>query len=76
MTVYMIPPRSLPLETAIDRVRSEVLGELAAEGRLPRDVTLSITGAGDYDLSLFTDIKDKDIRKKVSDYFVKESYCC
>jgi multidrug efflux pump subunit AcrB len=47
VTVYMIPPRSLPLETAIDRVRSEVLGELAAEGRLPRDVTLSITGAGD-----------------------------
>jgi len=47
VTVYMIPPRSLPLETAIDRVRTEVLGELAAEGRLPRDVTLSITGAGD-----------------------------
>ncbi len=47
VTVYMIPPRSLALETAIERVRTDVLGELAEEGRLPRDVTLSITGAGD-----------------------------
>ena len=29
-------------------------------------------GKGDYDLSIFTDIKDKEIRKRVSDYFVKE----
>src|SRR3989338_1197019 len=29
-------------------------------------------GAGNYDLSLFTDIKDPEIRRKVSDYFVRE----
>ncbi len=29
-------------------------------------------GEGDYDLSLFTDINDKNVREKVSDYFVKE----
>ncbi|HPM43531.1 MAG TPA: hypothetical protein PLV52_06850, partial [Candidatus Omnitrophota bacterium] len=29
-------------------------------------------GAGNYDLSVFTSIADKDIRRKVSDYFVEE----
>jgi len=29
-------------------------------------------GKGNYDLSVFTKIKDPDIRKRVSDYFVKE----
>ncbi|MCX5679107.1 MAG: hypothetical protein NTZ95_00270, partial [Candidatus Omnitrophica bacterium] len=29
-------------------------------------------GAGEYDLSPFTDIKDKALRRKASDYFVKE----
>ena len=29
-------------------------------------------GKGDYDLSVFTEIRDKRIRKKVADYFVKE----
>jgi len=29
-------------------------------------------GKGNYDLSIFTDIQDRDIREKVSDYFVKE----
>jgi multidrug efflux pump subunit AcrB len=47
VTVYMIPPRSLALETAIDRVRHDVLGALAAEGALPRGVSFNITGAGD-----------------------------
>ncbi|MEE8359752.1 MAG: hypothetical protein V3S04_02355, partial [Candidatus Omnitrophota bacterium] len=29
-------------------------------------------GRGDYDLSLFTDIQDADIRERVSEYFMKE----
>jgi|GEM_PF-1546036 len=29
-------------------------------------------GKGNYDLSIFTDIKDAEIRRKVADYFVKE----
>ncbi|NQT06700.1 MAG: hypothetical protein HQ575_04080, partial [Candidatus Omnitrophica bacterium] len=33
-------------------------------------------GAGDYDLSLFTDIKDKGIREEVSDHFVQEGRLC
>ncbi len=29
-------------------------------------------GTGDYDLSVFTDIKDKELREKVADYFVQQ----
>jgi multidrug efflux pump subunit AcrB len=47
VTVYMTPPRSLALETAIQRVRTDVLGSLAAEGQLPRGVSFEISGAGD-----------------------------
>jgi multidrug efflux pump subunit AcrB len=47
VTVYIIPPRSIALETAIDRVRADVLSALASEGALPRGVSYDITGAGD-----------------------------
>ncbi|UCD55313.1 MAG: tetratricopeptide repeat protein, partial [Candidatus Omnitrophota bacterium] len=36
------------------------------------DLALLEGGAGDYDLSVFTDIEDKQLREKVADYFVKE----
>jgi len=47
VTVYIVPPRSIALETAIERVRTDVLGTLAEEGALPRGVSFEITGAGD-----------------------------
>ncbi len=36
------------------------------------DLALLEGGAGDYDLSVFTDIEDKALRSNVADYFVKE----
>lgn len=36
------------------------------------DLALLEGGAGNYDLSVFTDIEDKPLREKVADYFVKE----
>jgi multidrug efflux pump subunit AcrB len=47
VTVYIIPPRSIALETAIERVRSDVLDPLLADGSLARGVAFDITGAGD-----------------------------
>ena len=47
VTVYIVPPRSIALETAIERVRTDVLAALEGEGALPRGVTFGIAGAGD-----------------------------
>ncbi|MFA6636558.1 MAG: tetratricopeptide repeat protein [Candidatus Omnitrophota bacterium] len=49
---------------------SEIIGYLAGQYGI-RSVNLE-GGAGEYDLSIFTRIHDKDIRHKVADYFVKE----
>ncbi|MGD9388172.1 MAG: efflux RND transporter permease subunit, partial [Gammaproteobacteria bacterium] len=47
VTLNIIPPRSVPLETALGEVQTEVVDWLRREGRLPPDVSIDISGASD-----------------------------
>jgi len=47
VTLYIIPPRSEPLERAVATVRSELLPRLRAEGAISEGVDISISGAAD-----------------------------
>lgn len=47
VTLNIIPPRAIPLETGVQRVQREVIDALAAEGRIPPGVSLDISGAAD-----------------------------
>ncbi|MDX1374468.1 MAG: efflux RND transporter permease subunit, partial [Burkholderiales bacterium] len=47
VTVSIIPPRSVALETGVERVQRELLGELRARGELPIGVSVDISGASD-----------------------------
>ncbi len=47
VTLNIIPPRSVPLETGVEQVRSEVVGYLRERGQIPAGVNLSISGAAD-----------------------------
>lgn len=47
VTLFIIPPRSVALETAVSIVRDELVPAMRAEGEVGRDVTLDISGAAD-----------------------------
>jgi multidrug efflux pump subunit AcrB len=47
VTLYVIPPRSLALETAVQRVRDEIIRPMRSDGSLPQGVALDLTGASD-----------------------------
>ncbi len=47
VTLYIIPPRSLALETAVERIRGEIVRPMRAEGQLPPGVAIDLTGASD-----------------------------
>ncbi len=47
VTLNIIPPRSIPLETGVARVREEVVDYLRQSGELPADVSIVISGAAD-----------------------------
>ncbi|MEM7145566.1 MAG: efflux RND transporter permease subunit [Verrucomicrobiota bacterium] len=47
VTLYLIPPRSIALETAVQQVRDEIIRPMREDGSLPDGVTLDITGASD-----------------------------
>ncbi len=47
VTLNIVPPRSVALETAVARVRSELVDVMIAQGELPTGVTLDISGASD-----------------------------
>ncbi|MEL7023806.1 MAG: efflux RND transporter permease subunit [Pseudomonadota bacterium] len=47
VTLNIIPPRSTALEIAVERVRTDVVERMRADGRLPQTVTVDISGAGD-----------------------------
>ncbi len=47
VTLYIIPPRSLALESAVQQLRAEIIRPMRSGGKLPDGVTLSITGASD-----------------------------
>ncbi len=47
VTLNIIPPREVPLETGVELVRSELVAELREQGRIPAGVSLDISGAAD-----------------------------
>ncbi len=47
VTLNIIPPRSIPLETAVEMVRRDVVGHLRDTGAIPPVVTVSLSGASD-----------------------------
>jgi multidrug efflux pump subunit AcrB len=47
VTLNIIPPRSIPLETGVARVRTEVVDYLRDRGAIPADVNVAISGAAD-----------------------------
>jgi multidrug efflux pump subunit AcrB len=47
VTLYVIPPRSVALETAVARVREELLPQLRAQGAIGDGVTIALSGAAD-----------------------------
>ena len=47
VTLNIIPPRSVALETGVATVHSEVVDYLRAQGKIPADVNVAIYGAAD-----------------------------
>ncbi|MCG6116704.1 MAG: efflux RND transporter permease subunit [Aquimonas sp.] len=47
VTLFVIPPRSVALETAVDRVRSELLPQARAAGDVAAGVSIRLAGAAD-----------------------------
>jgi multidrug efflux pump subunit AcrB len=47
VTLAITPPREVALETAVDKVRNELIPELRAAGEVEKGVSLSISGAAD-----------------------------
>lgn len=47
VTLGIVPPRSVALETGVDTVRTEVVKHLRQKGLIPVDVTMDISGASD-----------------------------
>ncbi len=47
VTLNIIPPRDVPLEAGVARVRSEVVDYLRQQGGIPTDVNVNISGAAD-----------------------------
>ncbi|GGD49033.1 efflux RND transporter permease subunit [Lacimicrobium alkaliphilum] len=47
VTLNIIPPRSVALETGVARVREELVEHLRQSGQVPAGITLSISGAAD-----------------------------
>ncbi|MEM9386780.1 MAG: efflux RND transporter permease subunit [Pseudomonadota bacterium] len=47
VSLYIIPPRAVALESAVERVRTELLPALRAAGEVGEGVSITITGAAD-----------------------------
>ncbi len=47
VTLSVVPPEDVALETGVGVVRDQVVGSLRAEGRIPGDVSIDISGASD-----------------------------
>lgn len=47
VTLNIIPPRAVPLETGVETVREQLVGAMRAEGEIPRDVSVRLSGAAD-----------------------------
>ncbi len=47
ITLSIIPPRDVPLEAAVQKVRTEIISGMKRSGELPPDINLAISGASD-----------------------------
>jgi multidrug efflux pump subunit AcrB len=47
VSLSIIPPRSIPLETGVETVREEIVAYLRANGNIPANVDIVISGAAD-----------------------------
>jgi multidrug efflux pump subunit AcrB len=47
VTLNVIPPRSIALETGVETVRRDVVEHLRASGEIPADISIRISGAAD-----------------------------
>ena len=47
VTLNIVPPRSVALETGVERVRKNLIEAMRADGEIPYDISLGITGASD-----------------------------
>lgn len=47
VTLNIVPPRSVALETGVERVRTELIEAMRAAGEIPHGVSVEITGASD-----------------------------
>jgi multidrug efflux pump subunit AcrB len=47
VTLNIIPPRSVPLEEGVARVREQIIGAMQERGEIPFDVQVNISGAAD-----------------------------
>jgi multidrug efflux pump subunit AcrB len=47
VTLNIIPPRSIPLETGVERVKAELVEQMKQRGEVPGDVSIVISGAAD-----------------------------
>jgi len=58
VTLRIIPPREVALETAVERVQSQLLPEMREAGELKQGVSITITGAADQLQATQTALKD------------------
>lgn len=61
VTLRIIPPRDVALETAVEKVRNELIPAMRAEGELKQGVNVTITGAADQLQATQTALKDNFI---------------
>lgn len=47
VTLNIVPPRSVALETAVDQVRTDLIDAMRLDGEIPYDISVSISGASD-----------------------------
>ncbi|HSM31171.1 MAG TPA: efflux RND transporter permease subunit, partial [Woeseiaceae bacterium] len=47
VTLNIIPPASVPLETGVEIVRQDIIGAMISSGELPSGINVSISGASD-----------------------------
>jgi len=47
VTLSIIPPRAVALETGVEMVKNDLIGALRSQGAIPAGVTIDITGASD-----------------------------
>jgi multidrug efflux pump subunit AcrB len=47
VTLYIVPPKAVALETAVEMVTQQMVPQLRAEGAVPQSISIDITGASD-----------------------------